>query len=589
MIICYVFSIFYLIIMFMIYKRSNNKLCLMSCMIYSISLLICYNTFIVYLLYLLGIKGSILLYSIINYLIASIIGIIIYFSGKKIQKYYVDKKKLLVFILVGVILFLVGYFKFRGFEAISFNSGDSGIHYAHTLKFSQELSILDVNNSKDEVAGCFVRVMPISYINGGLLFNILSNEKPCIVFSWYNVGCLVLSGLLFLVTLIDCFKLYKKDYFYFIFYCLVYIFAFPLNNFIMGFCYLSLSIMVINLLYLTLYFFKDSFNKSIIFKIINIFLITFSCFYSYYLFVPVVYLALGLYYIYLWKKKNISFKQLILYGILTLIVPFIMGFLYFFVTLFQEHGGEIVLKILNTSGYCYVSVASILLFVFGTIFLGCYYNKTKEVNYLTISLFVLTIYIFIFIVLLLLGRIELYYFFKLFSVYWLFLLLFLFDKVIGYRKIFYFIFIILLVANLYLYLFPNNKISIYLMQSNIYSYNTRSFFNDGLIFEEEELDLLEKSVLYNDICKKDKHFLLLGGNNKHIWAYYITGNLPVLGTPTGDINYLFNNKVTKFDEWEDNADYSCLIYYYEGRNVIIDEDKYQILYDNDKGAIIKRR
>ena len=113
--------------------------------------------------------------------------------------------------------------------------------------------------------------------------------------------------------------------------------------------------------------------------------------------------------------------------------------------------------------------------------------------------------------------------------------------------------------------------------------------DDGVIFEEEELDLLEKSVQYNDICRNDKHFLLLGGNNKHIWAYYITGNLPVLGPPTGNINYLFENKIIKFEEWEDNTDYSCLIYYYDGKNVSVDENKYQILYDNEKGAIIKRK
>ena len=111
------------------------------------------------------------------------------------------------------LIFILGYFRFRGFNAIAFASGDSGIHYGHTLKFSHELSILDINNTKNDVYGYFVRVMPISYINGGLLFIILSIVKPYIVFMWFNVCCLVLSGLLFLVTLFDIYSNRSKNKF----------------------------------------------------------------------------------------------------------------------------------------------------------------------------------------------------------------------------------------------------------------------------------------------------------------------------------------------------------------------------------------
>ena len=253
----YLLSIIYLMTIFMLYKKSDNKLCLISSIIYSICLLFCYNTFIVYFLYLLGINGSIILFSIINFLLGTIISIIIYIKGKKIQKYFISKKKLLTFIILGIIIFLVGFFRYRGFSSIAFESGDSAIHYSHALKFKDELSILDINNSRNDVEGYYVRIMPISYINCGLLFNMFSNVDSYIVFLWYNVLSLILCSLLFLVTIIDSFKLKKKDYIYGLLFSLLYTLAFPLNNFMMGFCYLSLGIMTINLLYLTIYYFKD--------------------------------------------------------------------------------------------------------------------------------------------------------------------------------------------------------------------------------------------------------------------------------------------------------------------------------------------
>ena len=224
MVIGYVISLFYLVIMFMLYRKSDKKLCLISSIVYTLALLFCYNTFVVYFLYLFGVDGSILLYSIINYFIGTIIGVVIILKDKKIQKYYFDKKKFIVFLIVGILIFLVGSFRHRWFNAIGFASGDSGIHYGHTLRFSQELSILDINNTKNDVEGYYVRVMPISYINGGLLFNIFSSIKPYVVFLWYNVGCLTLSGLVFLVTLFEVFKHKKNNYLYHIVFSLFYIF-----------------------------------------------------------------------------------------------------------------------------------------------------------------------------------------------------------------------------------------------------------------------------------------------------------------------------------------------------------------------------
>ena len=251
----YILSVIFLFVFFLLYKKTDKKICFWSAIIYSLALLVCYNTFIVYIAYLLKLDGSLLLYSIINFVVGSILLVLTFIRKKGIQKYSFDKRKLIVILLVGLIVFLVGFFRFRGFNEISYESGDSAVHYRHALVFSEELTILDESNSRDYVFNKFVRVLPISYINCGFLFNLLSGFKTYIVFSIYNVLFLVLSALVFFITIIDIFKYNKKDYIYGLILTIFYILAFPLNNFIMGFCYFGISIMVINLLYLTIYHF----------------------------------------------------------------------------------------------------------------------------------------------------------------------------------------------------------------------------------------------------------------------------------------------------------------------------------------------
>ena len=197
----YILSVIVLLCSFILYRKNNNKLCLWSSIIYSIGLLFCYNTLIVYILHVIGISGSLLMYSIINCGVSLLLILINLIRHKKIQKFSYDKKKLIVILCLGIVVFLIGSYKLRGIDAISFESADSAVHYKHALTFSDSLSLLDKENSKDIVFKNFDRTMPISYINCGFLFNIFSNVTSYKVFLYYNVMFLVLGALIFLSKL----------------------------------------------------------------------------------------------------------------------------------------------------------------------------------------------------------------------------------------------------------------------------------------------------------------------------------------------------------------------------------------------------
>lgn len=583
----YLLSVFYLIISFLLLKKTNKKLSIVSSVIYTICLLFCYNTVIVCFYSFFKINGSLLVLSLFNYGIGSILNFIS-FRRKEIQKFTICKKELITVCCVLIVAFLVGFFRFSGFKIINYETGDPAIHYRSALHFARELEILDTNNSKDLVYNDFNRFMPISYINSGLLLNVFSEFSSYKVFVIYDVLCLILSSLLFFITIFNLFQKKSVHIFYCFILTLLYLLAFPLNNLVFGFCYLGLGIMAINLLFLTVSYFKD-FNEQILFKLIMLFILTFSLFFSYYLFMPCVYLALGIYYIYLWKKNKISVGKLFLYGIVTLIIPFIIGIVYFVLPSFINESSMSILKKINLYGYIYSNITPMyLFFVVSGIIIYKLVRYKEKIDYFKLNLYIISIYILIFFVLYIFKLSEVYYFYKLFYLYWFFVIIFLGQLLVKWKKYVYVIFSLILVGMGIVYYFPNSKVTLFLTTINIYNWNIRTFNEDRIIFTESELEIMDESVKYKDICEYKNEFLILGSKFKNFWFYSYTGSIPVFNYQYVDHHQLYETNIG-FRFWENLANYDCLVYFYEDSVVDYDKDNYEVLYSNEDGAILKKK
>lgn len=585
--IIYLLSVFYLMISFLLYKKANKKLSIVSSVIYTIGVLFCYNTMVVCLYTFLKIKGSLLVLSLFNYGIGSLLNLIS-LKRKERQQYIFDKKEFMVVICILLIAFLIGFFRFRGFTTISYETGDPAIHYRQALHFKEKLEILGMENSKDIVYVNFYRALPISYVNSGLLLHIFSDMSSYQLFTIYDVLCYGLYAILFFVTIFQILGQKKKYLFYSFILTLLYMLAFPLNNLVFGFCYLGLGIMVVNLLYLTVRQIKD-FDKQVLFQLCLLFILTFSVFFSYYLFMPCVYLALGLYYIYLWKKKKLSLKKLLLYGIVTLIIPFLIGFIHFILpdyTVFRE--GTIAAAA-KSEGYIYSNITPIylLIMVTGIILYKKALGKGK-VSYFQLNLDVITSCIFLFIILYLLKKMELYYLYKLFYLYWFFVIIYLGKSLIKWKKYVYIIFSLILMGMGIVYLFPNSKMTSFLTSINIYNWNARTFLDDKIIFTEKELEIMDKSIQYQDVCEENNEFLILGNKFKNLWFYSYTGSVPVFGYRYENPNQLYETNIG-FKFWTGLKKYDCLVYFYEDNKVDYEKDNFDILYQNEDGAILKKK
>ncbi len=579
--IIYTLSIMVLLISFLMLEKKEKKLSIIKSIIYTICLLFCYQTVIVCLLSYLNLGGNLLNYSIANFLVSLILFLKI-IKKKKIQRYYFDKLELLLTILVVLTIFLIATYRFRGFQSISYISDDSSIHYRASKIFSERLSILNDNNTNDLIYN-FTKMMPMFYINCGIFLKLFSFIPAYKAFMINDAICLVLYALLFLITIQ---KNKDSNNIYTYIATILYALAYPLNNLIFGFSYLGLGIMTINLLLYTMLHIKDNLNTNKTLKIIILLILNFSLFNSYYLFMPFTYLSLGIYYLSLWKKKKIETKDTLIYGFFTLILPFIIGFIHFMLPGFFNPKTNIMTAI-TINGDIYKNIAPLYLFIFTTAYLV--YDKIKhkkKTNYFLLNFYILTAYTLIFLILYILKISATYYFYKLFYIYWLFFSIYISKSFIHKKIVLYIISIIILIGINITILKPYSNITYKLEKLTIYTYNARKFNNDWIRLNNQELDLIEATIKYKDICKTGKIFPIVGSGTKNAWFYSITGTVPNIYYKKKDSKELYVPNIP-LDAW-DTTDYNCILYFNEN----IKEkkfDKKQLLYQNDKGVLLTKK
>ena len=578
--IIYLISIIILLLSFLLIEKNNQKLSIIKSIIYTICLFFCYQTVIVCLLSYLNLGGHILNYSIANFLISLILSLRI-IKKKKIQKYYFNKLELLLTLLVVLTISIIVTYRFRGFQSLSYISDDSSIHYRASKIFSEKLSILNDSNANDLIYN-FTKMMPMFYINCGFILKLLSFIPSYKAFMINEAICLVLYSLLFLITIL---KEKDSNYIYTYIVTILYALAYPLNNLIFGFSYLGCGIMTINLLLYTMKYIKDDLKNNKILKIIILFILNFSLFNSYYLFVPFTYLSLEIYYLSLKKNKKITTKNMLIYSILTLIIPFIIGLTYFVLPSFFNAKINVI-KAITLNGDIYNNIAPLYLFIFTTTYLV--YEKIKhktKTNYFLLNFYILTAYTLLFLILYILKISATYYFYKLFYIYWLFFSIYIAISLDKKKKIMYISAMIILISMAITITKPYSSITSKLEKLTIYTYNSRKFNDDWIRLSKEDLDIIKATIKYKDICKTKEVFPITGRGTRNAWFYSITGTVPNIYYKKKNRNELYVQNIS-FNEWQE-TDYKCILFFKENTNIDI-PNEYHILYQNDKGILLTK-
>lgn len=494
----YIISILILGILFLIIKKRDDKIDIIPQICIVFLCILAYQTLESIVLSFISIPIKLSILSIINFIFIIVLSIRI--RKKGIQSFKIEKRDIIVTAILIIIVSLISYYDVGKIENIRYYSTDASIHYIAAKEFYQNDKLL----YKTEGTESPTQMMPVAYTNVGLTFKAL---EPIIgemnfykIFILFDITIFLFSAILFYFIIKD--KITTKIHTLIgLVITIIYLVGYPLNNLLSGFYYLGVGCLSINGI---LYILKHKeYNKRITLALLNTTLIL-----SYSLFAPVVYLSIFIYdLINTHKKYNKIFnKEFIINTIVTLIIPGIIGVLYLLAPNISA------VKYIAVDGYIHKRILiNIIFFIPFAIYFIFKRIKEKDLDYKTIYLITLIIYILTLFIGTKLNLVSQYYFYKNAYILWTIVLICFFEGFIEFtnkyekQKYIASIYIIVYVSLALLTLITNRHLlSIY----DIYE-NNISLINTSESLDGQEIKMLSYLYENNIISKTDNNILFM--------------------------------------------------------------------------------
>lgn len=594
----YLISIIALLTTAILVKKKENKLDIVKAITITVVLFLCYQTFISYAYTMLHIPITLLSLTITNIAIIVILaGVMIW--KKEIQAYQFDLRDTIFIVILIFMVFFVSYCNFGMPINIKYIMTDASLHYLSAQEFYENESLLlTVDNIKSSNA-----MMPGAYSNIGILFKTfapwIGETNLYQVFIGFDIFALFLSGLMFFVTV----KKYAKStltYFIAGAVSIIYLLGYPLNNMLFGYFYLGIGVLAINAIVAIMQDWKEEDKLNTWHMIPTIFLLCFELFFSYYLFVPPIYGAIFIYYLFYFHKQKGKWinNKLITYSIITLIVPAIMGFCYHVLPGLLSTTQIQVGNVIQTEGYIYRNLFSnILLFIPFTIY---YLVKEKKIQFDMISIIIWILYMCVLYVSIFKLNISTYYFFKTYFVLWQFAIYLTlrgicylieekkYGKILASVYIGFYILLMIhsfLTSNVPVIKDTFNKNEKITDVMDIFGINKTVLLRVDVDYTVEELEIINY-LKQNNIILANNNALILANQRQEFWfwailKYQFKTNLEY--ATTKDHIKLWNND-----------GYEYLIYfnrsnYYNSYKDALDLKDTEVIFKNNSGAIIKNK
>lgn len=616
--IIFILSLTCLITLFILMKKTEKKIDILSFIGITAVITMCYNVFLAFILTFFKIPFTLLNLSVINFIISAIF-VVITIKNKEIQKYEINKIDIICISLIAIGVGIVSYLEFGFPFNIKYETSDPSEHYLTSLEFAKEDSLLI--NYNDIIYGNLGTRKPGSYVNSGLIMKVFSPYMEEIyfynIFIVYGILVLFLTGTVMYNTLVKFSKNNKTRIMAGIV-SIIYVLGYPLNSFLFGFEYMNLAILVISTIIEMIFYFENK-ELNFTYNVIIFFLLNFGLFFSYYTFIPFVYSALWIYFcIYSYKKNNkikdIISKNNIIMLLVTLLLPFAFGYIYHMApqiykllnaNIITEEAKYISGSAFSRNGYIFISFYSnIILLIPLTIYSLWKENKAKNFDF--ILLLFLILYIELFIIGFIFRKVSAYYICKNYYVLWMILiyenykgLMYLYEKKKIYPYILVIIYIILIVTGLIFKKVERiesntNENESLLGVTDIYGYN-KTIINETItIYTTKEIEILK---YVKDNLDYNKEIEILGNRHQVLWGYPILRyvnydeNLDKIEDEDNLAQARLMKKHSDIIEKIGKVDY--LIYFKKSIYYKLLNEKMnllengEIIYENDAGGIIK--
>lgn len=392
-------------------KKTDKKQNLIFWIVITLVESICYNVFASYIITMINFKSTLFALTLFNFLVYIFVLAKIY-KDKEIQKYYIKIKDVIaVFILLMIVIF-IGY-KHYGYPInIKYETTDPAVHYNFANEYLKE---------QQTPAGELKTTMPGAYTNTGILFTIFENHMQTIelyqIYILFDLIILFLIGAMFYIGIANRENRIDKSIVSIIV-SILFVCGYPLNSMVFGYAYLSVGILIlVAIISMTQYIKNKELNR--ITFLTYMFLLVYGIFFTYYFFVPIMYVSLGLYMLFDMIKNrkqsnifSIFTKENIINVIVVLIIPTILGFCYFVLPgiLFPEETGAMMI---DAEGYCYRDLYSNFIFFVPFVLYYCINKiKNKENSFLNINFIITMIFTIILLYMGLKGKASSYYYYK---------------------------------------------------------------------------------------------------------------------------------------------------------------------------------
>lgn len=409
--IIYFISVILLFASFILLKKNEEKLNFIKSLVISIVIFLCYNMFICYVYSSINIPINLLTLSFINLAIELIF--LSFIIKNKTQKYYINKKDILavsIIILTTIIFTIINLGENLNIKYIT---TDAAIHYTAAKDFYNNETLLD----KVDDTSIAKQFMIGTYVNTGILFKVVNpfiGEMDLYkVFIIFDAFMFCIMGML-IYTAVEKIINKKLNYIITLLMILFFMAGYPLNSFIYGYVYLQLGIIIIASIINVLQYFSEIFNKKILYGIL--FLFNFALFFTYCIFVPVIYIVE---FIYLIKKKRKEGKLLtkknLAILLIVFIIPSICGLLFFVLPhLYNTNSDEVFI---NIEGYIYRNCWANFIFIL-PLALMCTKQKNDDTYIWLIFTNILIIFMILFFVVIRKFDLSTYYYYKFNYILW---------------------------------------------------------------------------------------------------------------------------------------------------------------------------
>ncbi len=524
------------------------------------------NIIISIITYLLGLKCSIELLSVIYFfLLIPIIYIIL--KEKRIQLLDVSLQDIVFGILSGIVIIIIMMKQYGTPLRIKYETTDASTHFSAAISFMNDETLLLKDNSKLNEEFGFDRLMFGSYVNTGIFISIFSNFLPQMelykLYIVFDMIILWLSILMFYIMLNSKTNLKRKIIIWIFSY--IYFLSYPLNSVLMGSAYLTLSLLLVTTI-LVVFINKQEMKSSLFYLLL--FVLNTALINTYMLFAIIVLISEIIY---------IGFKQ-------KKIIPCIMILLPVLSILLYANNASEKLQIIQEEGPMYKNYYSNFI-IFVPLIVTQFYKDIKNKEFFNIENVFLLVNIIILIVTYILKQkavVSSYYCLKYYYILWIFTIFIsgkMLLKLSNYRLALSILFTIVILITISIsrleYTYSGEELMEDITKESVFSIGDGFYNNINIILSKMYIMNEEELKVINKVKEMGiEEFRILGGEGQNKWIYAIL------------------NQYVDSNIYVEDIDDKYLICFkratYIHQNIHKIKEKYEFIYENKYGGIMKK-